>query len=459
METTEEHSRRRHKYSNGEHNNAIAVDRLSDLPDSLLCHILSFLPTKFSVRTSILGQRWRHLWSYVTNLVFRNNSQHAINKVLYLHKHPNINTFSLSDGVGCNVNQIGTWITYAVARNVQNLDLYCRRYKIALPRCLFTCETLVDLKLDSCGVIPNGGAAGALFLPRLKKLHLIRLQYEAEESLPHLLSGCPMLEELTVCLFVNSYPRKISSPTIKRLAISLHLDGTASRNQLDYDRRLEIDTPALVYLKLFAFSIPYIKCGALTDLTEADIYIWDYIKNGDRFLYSQSVVEFIGGLHNVKCLRLELSHCTEMVDLLYSAWRSISFRNLTELKLSSDCLFLLKFLEKADNLEILTLSEGGDAKWIQPKQVPTCLLSRLRDIKFVGVRGKVYEFMIMRYLLLNARVLERMEIIYPREKIEIMLKEISRFERGSKACKVAFISKGREIECCFEDRGDRTKIA
>ncbi|EYU44908.1 hypothetical protein MIMGU_mgv1a018174mg [Erythranthe guttata] len=443
METTEEHSRRRHKRSNGEHYNAVSVDRLSDLPDSLLCHILSFLPTRFSVRTSILGQRWRHLWSYVTNLVFRNNSQDAINKVLYLHKHRNINTFSLTDGVGCNVNQIGTWITYAVARNVQNLDLYCCRYKIALPRCLFTCETLVDLKLDSCGVIPNGGAAGALFLPRLKKLHLIRLRYEAEESLPHLLSGCPMLEELTVCLFVSSYPRKISSPTIKRLAISLHLD----------DRH-----PALVYLKLFAFSIPYIKCGALTDLTEADIYIWDYIKNGDRFLYSRSVVEFIGGLHNVKCLRLELSHCTEvcirslfsslyialvmMVDLLYSAWRSISFRNLTELKLSSDCLFLLKFLEKADNLEILTLSQGGDAKWIQPKQVPTCLLSRLRAIKLVGVRGKEYEFAIMRYLLLNARVLERMEIIYPREKIEIMLKEISRFERGSKACKVAFISKG-----------------
>ncbi|XP_012848355.1 PREDICTED: putative FBD-associated F-box protein At5g56440 [Erythranthe guttata] len=405
METTEEHSRRRHKRSNGEHYNAVSVDRLSDLPDSLLCHILSFLPTRFSVRTSILGQRWRHLWSYVTNLVFRNNSQDAINKVLYLHKHRNINTFSLTDGVGCNVNQIGTWITYAVARNVQNLDLYCCRYKIALPRCLFTCETLVDLKLDSCGVIPNGGAAGALFLPRLKKLHLIRLRYEAEESLPHLLSGCPMLEELTVCLFVSSYPRKISSPTIKRLAISLHLDGTASRNQLDYDRRLEIDTPRL-------------------------------------FLYSRSVVEFIGGLHNVKCLRLELSHCTEMVDLLYSAWRSISFRNLTELKLSSDCLFLLKFLEKADNLEILTLSQGGDAKWIQPKQVPTCLLSRLRAIKLVGVRGKEYEFAIMRYLLLNARVLERMEIIYPREKIEIMLKEISRFERGSKACKVAFISKG-----------------
>ncbi|KAL9145924.1 hypothetical protein ABFS82_13G076900 [Erythranthe guttata] len=402
METTEEHSRRRHKRSNGEHYNAVSVDRLSDLPDSLLCHILSFLPTRFSVRTSILGQRWRHLWSYVTNLVFRNNSQDAINKVLYLHKHRNINTFSLTDGVGCNVNQIGTWITYAVARNVQNLDLYCCRYKIALPRCLFTCETLVDLKLDSCGVIPNGGAAGALFLPRLKKLHLIRLRYEAEESLPHLLSGCPMLEELTAG-----------------------------------DRH-----PALVYLKLFAFSIPYIKCGALTDLTEADIYIWDYIKNGDRFLYSRSVVEFIGGLHNVKCLRLELSHCTEMVDLLYSAWRSISFRNLTELKLSSDCLFLLKFLEKADNLEILTLSQGGDAKWIQPKQVPTCLLSRLRAIKLVGVRGKEYEFAIMRYLLLNARVLERMEIIYPREKIEIMLKEISRFERGSKACKVAFISKG-----------------
>ncbi|KAJ3673881.1 hypothetical protein LUZ60_005873 [Juncus effusus] len=38
-------------------------DRLSDLPEPLLLHILSFLPTKSSIRTSLLSRRFRHLWT------------------------------------------------------------------------------------------------------------------------------------------------------------------------------------------------------------------------------------------------------------------------------------------------------------------------------------------------------------------------------------------------------------
>lgn len=43
-------------------------DRVSDLPDPILCHILSFLPTEFAARTSILSKRWKPIWLSVPTI-------------------------------------------------------------------------------------------------------------------------------------------------------------------------------------------------------------------------------------------------------------------------------------------------------------------------------------------------------------------------------------------------------
>ncbi|KAF3338740.1 F-box protein [Carex littledalei] len=44
------------------------VDRLSELPEPLLLQILSFLPTKFAVRTDVLARRYRRLWTASSSL-------------------------------------------------------------------------------------------------------------------------------------------------------------------------------------------------------------------------------------------------------------------------------------------------------------------------------------------------------------------------------------------------------
>ena len=43
------------------------VDRISGLPDAVLCHILSYRPTKLAA-TSVLSTRWRYIFASVPNI-------------------------------------------------------------------------------------------------------------------------------------------------------------------------------------------------------------------------------------------------------------------------------------------------------------------------------------------------------------------------------------------------------
>uniref|UniRef100_A0A0E0MDL8 F-box domain-containing protein n=1 Tax=Oryza punctata TaxID=4537 RepID=A0A0E0MDL8_ORYPU len=43
-------------------------DRIGDLPDEVLHHVLSFLPAQEAVRTCLLAPRWLHLWKSATGL-------------------------------------------------------------------------------------------------------------------------------------------------------------------------------------------------------------------------------------------------------------------------------------------------------------------------------------------------------------------------------------------------------
>ena len=45
-------------------------DRISGLPDYVLCHMLSFLPTKYVVATSILSRKQKHVWRGIYIICF-----------------------------------------------------------------------------------------------------------------------------------------------------------------------------------------------------------------------------------------------------------------------------------------------------------------------------------------------------------------------------------------------------
>lgn len=194
----------------------------------------------------------------------------------------------------------------------------------------------------------------------------------------------------------------------------------------------------------------------------------------------------------------------QVIKSVFSAWTP-SFINLTKLELTADCCFLSKFLEIANNLEILKVCwcnrnvfscylvmcsllanvsktflfcmwtcccqfhdqteyqinsqhplDELTIGWIEPQQVPKCLLSRLSTIKIVKTVGTKHGLEIIRYLLRNAKVLNRMDITYPpcidsEEKNEL-LQKISLFERGSKTCELVFTEVSSE-DCEWDWEG------
>jgi len=188
------------------------ADIISSFPDEILCHILSFLPTKQVVATSVLSKRWNLLWRsipffdfhYDGNLFDYDKDKEAYSDflrsvdsfLLWRDRYQPLHRFRLrSDSTYGRTVSIQTWITAAVSGSsrVQHLDLYLD-WGFVLPSVVFTCKTLVVLKLTFIQVENTF----SVDLPLLKILHLNRICSSEGLDLSQFLSGCPNLEDLEV---------------------------------------------------------------------------------------------------------------------------------------------------------------------------------------------------------------------------------------------------------------------
>ncbi|KAI5410625.1 hypothetical protein KIW84_055953 [Lathyrus oleraceus] len=181
----------------------IMADRISEFHDSILCHILSFLPTKHAATTSILSKRWKSLWLSVLTLDFDCKSfedmtyhGYSVHQLMLLRKIElpillmRFNCIYAHDHSTRNQNNINLFVSYVMNRGIENLNISA---DMKLPPSIHSCKTLKVLKLK--GIIVNGFSHQVDF-PVLKILHLKRIIFERHELLVKLLSGCHILEEL-----------------------------------------------------------------------------------------------------------------------------------------------------------------------------------------------------------------------------------------------------------------------
>ncbi|XP_058179525.1 F-box/FBD/LRR-repeat protein At5g56420-like isoform X1 [Rhododendron vialii] len=241
-------------------------DRISNLPDSLIAQILSCLPTKYAVATSVLSTRWKQLWTSITSLDFddellllphnqtSNPMLHRIFtsfvcRVLSLHRGKCVQKFRLKCTHTCDVSHVNGWIADMVLRDVRELDLSVHvEHSILLPRKLFTCRTLVVLKLNDIYDVTVMDVPTSVSLPNLKILHLVGIGFVDDDSINRFLFGCPVLEELSMtrCVREDVGVINVVAPVLTSLIISECL----AEYTHSLESKIVLDTPALLYLMI-----------------------------------------------------------------------------------------------------------------------------------------------------------------------------------------------------------------
>jgi len=212
-------------------------DRISNLPDSILCYVLSFLPTKEVVATSVLSKRWNLLWRSVTSLDFDlPGGDEYGNEVAYSRFLLSVYSFLFTRNMeqplhrlrlrsfsnNYNDYMFETCIKAAVrvSGRLQHLDLSLFPV-IAVPSVVFSCKTLVVLKLTYLA-LKN---ISFVDFPLLKILHLICVSFSKDSDLlQQFLSGSPNLEDLKVKNFSANAAKKFNRfSKLVRAEVDAHL--------------------------------------------------------------------------------------------------------------------------------------------------------------------------------------------------------------------------------------------
>lgn len=207
-------------------------DRISELPDDVLQHILSPLPIQDKIRTSVLSKRWVHLWPSNPTLDFSDCTIYffcddtiaaAVDQCLHFST-ANLKVLDLCldivDGDVSSISHLDEWICQADKRFLKELVLWFgdSDYSFGeLPLSLFHCHWLSVLKLEGCKFqLPSGVPLN--FCSNLRTLQLQYVQI-TNETLASILAACTFLEKLFLSNLCGLTLLEISNQNLKQLVV------------------------------------------------------------------------------------------------------------------------------------------------------------------------------------------------------------------------------------------------
>ncbi|RDX74121.1 FBD-associated F-box protein, partial [Mucuna pruriens] len=211
-------------------------DRISELPITVLLHIMEFMNTNEAIKTCVLSKHWKDIWKSLTSLKLDSSilgvanfdkfvsgvlsSRDASISLLNLHivLHHCIDFELLHD-----------IMEYAVLHNVQNLTLIIfvhYKFHFVFPSVIYFCSSLTNLHLSH----PFWELPKSLQLPALKTLHLENACFTSPDNdFAEPFSSCVSLNSLHLidCSLVkHSKALCINNSNLQRLHLSLTVVDT-----------------------------------------------------------------------------------------------------------------------------------------------------------------------------------------------------------------------------------------
>ncbi|KAL3634923.1 hypothetical protein CASFOL_021977 [Castilleja foliolosa] len=188
---------------------AITLDRLSQLPQPVLHNILSLLPQKEAIRTSVLSKSWRYLWHGRLNVEFRDRDYgyvrnkrfwSFVDKTLrrYLDQNLSLQKFLVDIHYNVDLVLLHKWIPLLIMNmGISSFTLnfsWSNKAPYSLPLVVFQSESLVELHLQQCDL----KILESTYNVMLKNLQTLRLKGVGitDEIFEKILSGCPLIENL-----------------------------------------------------------------------------------------------------------------------------------------------------------------------------------------------------------------------------------------------------------------------
>ncbi|KAM6576907.1 hypothetical protein CsatB_028744 [Cannabis sativa] len=281
-------------------------DRISKLTDSVILHILSFLPTDQVVKTCILSKRWKLIWYAVPTLFFSNDIASELEwkqsrqkfysyvdkylkhrkKAMYYIVDSVITSFDLDMYDFYQRSKAGVldkWLAFAIENKVKELHLriglerknnrfypeyYCLP-KVVENGTYLTVLELKCLELDS---------SHSFSFPFLKALSLEEIQQSdkaKDDVVFKFLLGCRCLEKLRL----HKYEFLRSGDKIPLQSLSLKFLELTYTTNLDGLQVEAINLESLVITCRFPSNIDFSACKKIRNLSfDGTVLVFDAIK-------------------------------------------------------------------------------------------------------------------------------------------------------------------------------------